>query len=109
MKVVIDKSKLVNLFNSHYINIAEKTSFCPPEIEVNPENKTNDKATVQSIILKYQRHPSILNIKSTDTAKNTFDISAATSRQVNKIIKRLNAKKAKGRDKNPFKSSQAVC
>ena len=109
MKSVIDKSKLVNLFNSHYINIAGKTSICPPEIEVNPENKTNDKATVQSIILKYQRHPSILNIKSTDTAKNTFDISAATSRQVNKIIKRLNAKKAKGPDKNPFKSSQAVC
>ena len=109
MKVVIDKSKLVNLFNSHYINIAGKTSICPPEIEVNPENKTNDKATMQSIILKYQIHPSILNIKSTNTAKNTFDISAATSRQVNKIIKELNAKKAKGPDKNPFKSSQAVC
>ena len=78
-KIVTDKSKLVNLFNSHYVNIVEKTSGCPPEIEGNPENKTNDKATVQSIIRKYQTHPSILNIKSKNTVKNTFDIPAATS------------------------------
>ena len=41
-KIVTDKSKLVNLFNSHYINIVEKTPGCPPEIEGNSENKTND-------------------------------------------------------------------
>ena len=95
-KIVTDKSKLANLFNSHYINIVEKTSGCPPEIEGNPENKTNDKATVQSIIRKYQTHPSILNIKSKNTVKNTFDIPAATSEQINKIIKELNAKKQQG-------------
>ena len=53
----------------------EKTSGCPPEIEGNPENKTNDIATVQSIIWKYQTHPSILNIKTKNTIKNTFDIT----------------------------------
>ena len=41
-KIVTDKSKLVNLFNSHYINIVEKTPVCPPEIEGNSENKIND-------------------------------------------------------------------
>ena len=56
-KIVTDKSKLANLFNSHYINSVEKTSGCPPEIEGNPENKTNDKATVQSVMRKYQTHP----------------------------------------------------
>ena len=64
-------------------------SGCLSEIEGNPENKANDIATVQSIIQKYQTHPSILNIKSKNTAKNTFDIPAATSRQINKIIKEL--------------------
>ena len=109
VKIVTDKSKLVILFNSHYINIAEKKSFFPPEIEVNPENKTNDKATAQSVIRKYQRHPSILNIKSKNTAKNTFDIPAAILRQINRIIKELNVKITKGPDKNPTKISQIVC
>ena len=102
-KIVTDKSKLFNFFNSHYVNIVEKMSGCPPEIEGNPENKTNDIATVQSIIWKYQTHPSILNIKSKNTVKNTFDIPAATSGQINKIIKELNAKKATGPDKIPPK------
>ena len=52
-KTVTDKSKLANLFNSHYINIEEKMSGCLPEIEGSPENKTNDKATVRTIIRKY--------------------------------------------------------
>ena len=69
-KIVTDKSKLVNLINSHYINIVEKKSGCPREIEGNPENKTNDIATVPSVIRKYQTHPSILNIKSKNTVKN---------------------------------------
>ena len=102
-KIATDKFKLVNLFNSHYINIVKKTSGCPPEIECNPEKKTNYIATVQSIIRKYQTHPSILNIKSKNTVKNTFDIPAATSEQINKIIKELNAKKATGPNTIPPK------
>ena len=93
-KIVTDKSKLVNLFNSHYINIVEKTSGCAPEIEGNPENKTIDIATVQSIIRKYQTHTSILNIESKNTVKYTFDTPAATSEQINKIIKELIARKS---------------
>ena len=88
------QSKLANLFNSHYVNIVGKTSGCPQEIEGNPESKTNDMATVQSLIQKYQTHPNILNIRSSNTVKNTFDIPATTSEQINKIIKELNAKKA---------------
>ena len=56
-KIVTDKSKLFNLFNSHYVNIVEKTPGCPSEIEGNPENKTNDIGTVQPIIQKYQTQP----------------------------------------------------
>ena len=55
-KIVTDKSKLVNLFNSHYVNIVEKTSGCPREIEGNPVNKTNNIATVQSNIRKYPQY-----------------------------------------------------
>ena len=100
-KIVTDKSKLFNLFNSHYVNIVKKTPGCPPEIEGNSESKTNDIGTVQSIIQKHQTHPSIINIKSKNTVKNTFDISAATSEQIKEIIKELNSKKVTGPDKNP--------
>ena len=79
-------------------------SGCPPEIEGNPENKTNDIATVKSITRKCQPHPSILNFKSKNTVKKTFDIPTATSEQINKIIKELNAKKATGPDKIPPKT-----
>ena len=102
-KIVTDKSKLVHLFKSHYIKIVQKTSGYPPEIEGNPENKTNDIGTVQSIIQKYQTHLSILNNESKYTVKNTFYIPATTSKQINKVIKELNAKKATGPDKIPPK------
>ena len=94
-KIVTDKSKLVNLFNSHYVNIVEKTSGCPPEIEGNPENKTNDIATVQSIIWKYQTHHSILNVKSENTVKNRFDIFRANKQS----YKGIKCKKSRSHQK----------
>ena len=59
---------------------------CQPE--GNPENKTDDIAivqSVQSISWKYQTHPSMLNIKSKNTVKNTFNSPPATSRQTTKL------------------------
>ena len=37
-KIVTDKSKFVNLFDSHYFTMVEKTSGIPPEIEGNLKN-----------------------------------------------------------------------
>ena len=65
--------------------------------------RSSDIATVQCSTRKYQTHPSILNIKSKSTVKNTFDIPPATSEQINKIVKELNAKKAAAPDKIPPK------
>ena len=89
--MVTDKSKLVNLFKPHYINIVVKTSGCLPEIEGNPESKTNDIATVQSIVRKYQTHPSILNIKSKNTVKNTFAKKATGPNKIPPKIVTLSA------------------
>ena len=55
-----------------FFNTVEKTSVCAPEIEGNPENKTDDIAAVQSAMRKYQTHPSILNVKSQNTVTNTL-------------------------------------
>ena len=55
-EIITNKNEIVELFNSHYVNIVEKTSGFPPETEGNPENQENDAATVKSIIDKYQNH-----------------------------------------------------
>ena len=51
-ETLTDKKKITNAFNSHYINIVEKTSGIAPEIEGNPNDKTLDKSTVKAIIKK---------------------------------------------------------
>ena len=49
------------MFNSHYINIVEKTSGVSPENSVIDTNNTRE--TIERIIRKYERHPSMLKIK----------------------------------------------
>ena len=49
LKIVRDKTKLLELFNSHYINRIEKTSAMWPEIEGNPKLKNNDQSNIKSI------------------------------------------------------------
>ena len=59
----IDKeSDLVEMFNTHYINIIEKTSGVPPENYVIDTNNTEE--TIEGTIRKYERHPSTLKIKN---------------------------------------------
>ena len=54
--VFIDKeNKLVEIFNSHYINIVEKTPGGPPENYVIDANNTRE--IIEGIIRKYERHP----------------------------------------------------
>ena len=47
----------MEMFNTHYINIVEKTSV-PPENYVIDTNNTQE--IIEGIIRKYERHPSIL-------------------------------------------------
>ena len=102
-KIVTDNSKLAHLFNNHYINIAECTSGMPPENIVNPVCKSDDHLTVAKMIKHYKIHPSIKTINKMCTKKENFDIPTATTEEINKIIKELDAKKRTGRDKIPPK------
>ena len=45
--MVIDKTKLANLFNLYYVNIVENTSGVPPVIQGNPNNPYEDNITVK--------------------------------------------------------------
>ena len=85
----IDKeSELVEMFNTHYINIVEETSGVPPEI-------------IKGIIRKHERHPSILKIKNNFDSFITFDSPKAEVANINALLKRTDPKKVTGPDTTP--------
>ena len=63
------------MFNTHYINIVEKTSGVPPENNVIDTNNTLE--IIDGVIRKYKRHPSILKIKNNFHSSITFDFPKA--------------------------------
>ena len=53
-----------------YINIVEKSSGTPTNIKGNPENCLEDSITVKNLFKEYENHPSIINTKNRNLAKN---------------------------------------
>ena len=100
--VSIDKeSKLVKMFNSHYINIVEKTSGVPPENCVIDTN--NSQEIIEGIIRKYQGHPSIVKIESNCFSSIFFYFPKAEVAGINVLLKQTDPKKATGPDTIPPK------
>ena len=72
----------------------KKTSGRAAEIKRNPNNKTLDMSTVKSVIRKYENHSSIININNKVVkSENRYNIPLTTTKQINKIIKKLNPNK----------------
>ena len=96
----IDKeSKLMEMFNSHYIYIVEKILSVPPEnyvIDINNTQEINER-----VITKYERYPSILKIKNNFVSSITFDFTKAKAAGVNTLLKQTSPKKASGPDTIP--------
>ena len=101
---ITDKKTITHSSNSHYVNNMKKTSAEATDIEGNPNNKTLGRSTFKSIIKKYEKHSSIININNkVGKSENRHDIPLATAEQINKIIKKLNPNKGTGPDKIPSK------
>ena len=98
-KIIEDKSELAKTFKSHYINIVKSTAVKHPTNIGTLASSINEKEVVATITDKFKNHPSIISIK------NEFrpNINPAITDQINKIIRCLDAKKAKGPDKIPVK------
>ena len=72
----IDKVReLVEMFNTHYINIVKKTSCVLPENDLIDTNNTQE--IIEGIIRKYKRHPYILKINNNFVSSITVDFSKA--------------------------------
>ena len=56
---------------------------------------------MKAIIKHYRNHPSIETINKIRNEKENFDIPTTTTEEINKIVKRLDPKKATGLDNIP--------
>ena len=90
------ESKLVEKFNSHFINIAQKTSVVLLENYVIDTNNTQE--IIEGIIRKYGRYPSILKTKNNFISSITFDFPKAKVADINALCKQTDPKKATGPD-----------
>ena len=61
-KIITDEKKLVQLFNDHYINIAERScGFKSEKVEFD-FGLSNKNGVLNSILDKYGNHPSMVKI-----------------------------------------------
>ena len=91
------------MFNNHYINIVQKTSDIAPESLRDSSLPENDEETVNKILRHYENHPSVSKIKHNQNEILNFDFPTAKVKDINKIIKSLNPRKAIGPDGIPVK------
>ena len=78
------------MFNTHYINIVEKTSGVPPENYVIDTNNTLE--IIEGVIRKYERHPRILKIKNNFHSSITFDFPKVKVVNINALLKQIDPK-----------------
>ena len=103
-KLISDESKLVEIFNNHYINIVESTTGTPPFSLGTPDDASQDENTVREIIANFSNSPIIAKIKQNRLINiDTFSLPFATRDEINKIMKNIDASKSCGPDKIPPK------
>ena len=90
--------ELVEIFNSHYINIVENMMGIPPDINPLYELQENDVYFVKQLIKKFECHPSIVDIKKNINIVVKLTIKEATVSNINTLFKSVNTKKATGPD-----------
>ena len=103
--MISDESKLVEIFNNHYIGIVESTMGTPPTALGDPSDPSKDSDTVREIIDTFYSHPSVVKIRDfmTSSTLGPFSLPLATKEEVNKILKNIDASKSCGPDKIPPK------
>ena len=105
-ELISDESKLVEIFNNHYINIVESTMGKPPVSLGDPSDPERDSDTVRDIITKFADHPSIRKIRENNAEpafSTPFSLPQSTKEEINKILKEIDISKSCGPDKIPPK------
>ena len=95
-RYITNDKELAEIFNDYYINIVEYTTGTKPESIDTTE--VISKHLISKICKKYIDHPSILNINRNHTCTEKFSLKPTNEKEVLKILKNLNPKKAVGID-----------
>ena len=85
--------ELVEMFNSHYINIVENLTGILPDISLLYDLQENDGYCVKKIIKRFEDRPSIVEIKKNINIVEKFTIKEATVSDINTLLKSVNTKK----------------
>ena len=101
---ISDEAELVEIFNTHYINIVENTTGKPPETMECNMDQSLDSSAVAKIVDYYSTHPSILKIKEHRPEKaELFSLPLAKKEEINSLIKKIDVTKSAGPDFIPPK------
>ena len=103
--LIDNEIELVEIFNSHYINIVENKTGIPPDISPLYDLQKNDGYCVKQIIKKFENYPSIVENKKNINRVGKITIKEATVSDINALLKSVNSKKATGRDNIPLNQS----
>ena len=102
--VITDEYEISQIFNKHYINIAEKSCGNKPNKIGTTLGSLNDSDVIDRIIKSYQNHPSVLKIKNKfGSDLNSFDFQQIKAPQIKKFLKEIDIKKVVGVDTIPPK------
>ena len=93
-----DEIEIVEMFNSHYINIAENMTGVPPDINPLYDLQENDVYCVKKIIKKFETHSSIVEIKKNINILEKSTIKEATVSDINTLLKSVITEEATGPD-----------
>ena len=63
VRFIDNVKELVEMFNSHYVNIVENITGIPPTINPLYDYQENDVYMVRNIIKQYENHPSIIETR----------------------------------------------
>ena len=94
-EVITDDGKLTQTFNEYFVNIVPSLSIT--SFHENNDNVNNDN--IESIIIKFEGHPSIVAIKEQmKKYSKTFTFQNVSIDEVASIIEKLNSKKTSKSD-----------
>ena len=93
IQFIDNEIELVEMLNSHYINIVESMTGIPPYISPLYDLEENDVYCVKKVIDKFESHPSIVEIKKNVNIVEKFTVKEATVSDINTLLKSVNTKK----------------
>ena len=108
-KVICNKLELAEKFNNFFIEAVENLEVEHFVSETGDENTMGNVSVIDTIVKKYNSHPSIIKIRENVNVETKFEFMDMTSDQMEKEIRKLDPKKASMENDIPAKMLISTC